>query len=48
MAYIESVIASLNFRDSEFNEFIELVTFNVVNRLRHYREKVCEMMPLNG
>ncbi len=45
MAYIESVIASLNFRDSEFNEFIELVTFNVVNRLRHYREKVCEMMP---
>nr|EHZ7766124.1 transcriptional regulator ChbR [Providencia rettgeri]EIJ7169266.1 transcriptional regulator ChbR [Providencia rettgeri] len=39
MAYIESVIASLNFRDSEFNEFIELVTFNVVNRLRHYREK---------
>ncbi|MGO2336992.1 transcriptional regulator ChbR [Providencia sp.] len=39
MAYIESVIASLNFRDSEFNEFVELVTFNVVNRLRHYREK---------
>ncbi|HGN1707232.1 TPA: transcriptional regulator ChbR [Providencia rettgeri] len=39
MAYIESVIASLNFRDSEFNEFIELVTFNVVNRLRHFREK---------
>ncbi|MDR0217515.1 MAG: transcriptional regulator ChbR [Enterobacteriaceae bacterium] len=38
MAYIESVIASLNFRDSEFNEFIEIVTFNVVNRLRHYRE----------
>lgn len=38
MAYIESVIASLNFRDSEFNEFIEVVTFNVVNRLRHYRE----------
>ncbi|QIC16988.1 transcriptional regulator ChbR [Providencia vermicola] len=39
MAYIESVIASLNFRDSEFNEFIEVVTFNVVNRLRHYRER---------
>ncbi|MEY0589514.1 transcriptional regulator ChbR [Providencia manganoxydans] len=39
MAYIESVIASLNFRGNEFNEFIEIVTFNVVNRLRHYREK---------
>ncbi|OHT24418.1 transcriptional regulator [Providencia stuartii] len=39
MAYIESVIASLNFRENEFNEFIEIVTFNVVNRLRHYREK---------
>ncbi|EKT58259.1 transcriptional regulator ChbR [Providencia burhodogranariea] len=39
MAYIESVISSLNFRDNEFNEFIELVTFNVVNRIRHFREK---------
>ncbi len=38
LSYIESVISSLNFRHTEFNEFIEIVTFNVVNRLRHYRE----------
>ena len=37
-SYIESVISSLNFRHTEFNEFIEIVTFNVVNRLRHYRD----------
>ncbi len=38
LAYIESIIASLNFRDDEFNEFSEMVTFYVVNRLRHYKE----------
>lgn len=38
LSYIESVIGSLNFRHTEFNEFIEIVTFNVVNRLRHHRE----------
>ncbi|PVF71017.1 HTH-type transcriptional regulator ChbR [Proteus mirabilis] len=38
LSYIESVISSLNFRHTEFNEFIEIVTFNVVNRLRHYRD----------
>ncbi|WP_066749538.1 transcriptional regulator ChbR, partial [Proteus myxofaciens] len=37
LSYIESVISSLNFRHTEFNEFIEIVTFNVVNRLRHYK-----------
>ena len=37
--YIESVIASLNFRETEFDEFIELVTFYTMNRLRHYREE---------
>ena len=37
-SYIESRISSLNFRHTEFNEFIEIVTFNVVNRLRHYRD----------
>ncbi len=36
--YIESVIASLNFRNGEFNEFLEMVTFYIVNRLRHQRE----------
>lgn len=41
-AYIESVIASLNFRDNEFDEFIENLTFHVINRLRHYREKQAE------
>ncbi|HGN0424622.1 TPA: transcriptional regulator ChbR [Proteus mirabilis] len=38
LSYIESVISSLNFRHTEFNEFIEIVTFNVVNILRHYRD----------
>lgn len=38
LSYIESVISSLNFRHTEFNEFIEIVTFSVVNRLRHYRD----------
>jgi AraC family cel operon transcriptional repressor len=38
LTYIESVIASLNFRDGEFNEFLEVVTFYIVNRLRHHRE----------
>ncbi|WP_194208456.1 transcriptional regulator ChbR [Superficieibacter sp. 1612_C1] len=36
--YIESVIASLNFRETEFDEFIEVVSFYIINRLRHYRE----------
>lgn len=38
LTYIESVIVSLNFRDGEFNEFLEVVTFYIVNRLRHHRE----------
>ena len=38
LTYIESVIASLNFRNGEFNEFLEMVTFYIVNRLRHHRE----------
>jgi AraC family cel operon transcriptional repressor len=38
-SYIESVIASLNFRETEFDEFIELVSFYTINRLRHYREE---------
>lgn len=36
--YIESMIASLNFRNGEFNEFLEMVTFYIINRLRYYRE----------
>ncbi|MFW0765659.1 transcriptional regulator ChbR [Trabulsiella odontotermitis] len=39
LSYIESVVASLNFRETEFDEFIELVSFYVINRLRHYREE---------
>ncbi len=39
LGYVESVIASLNFRETEFDEFIELVSFYVINRLRHYREE---------
>ena len=38
LTYIESVISSLNFRNGEFNEFLEVVTFYIVNRLRHHRE----------
>ncbi|MGD8106731.1 transcriptional regulator ChbR [Pantoea sp. FN0302] len=36
--YIETMVSSLNFRNGEFNEFLEMVTFYIVNRLRHYRE----------
>ncbi|QJT82263.1 transcriptional regulator ChbR [Kosakonia sp. MUSA4] len=39
MAYVETVIASLNFRENGLDEFIEAVTFYVINRLRHYREE---------
>ncbi|XTZ39226.1 transcriptional regulator ChbR [Salmonella enterica] len=39
MTYVETVIASLNFRESGLDEFIETVTFYLVNRLRHYREE---------
>lgn len=42
LTYIESIIASLNFRDSEFDEFIEHVSFYVLNRLRHFREQQTE------
>ena len=38
LTYIESVISSLNFRNGEFNEFLEVVTFYIVNLLRHHRE----------
>lgn len=38
LSYIESVIASLHFRETEFDEFIEVVAFYVINRLRHHRE----------
>lgn len=38
MHYIESVIASLNFRNGGLNEFLELLTFYIVNHLRHHRE----------
>ena len=36
--YIESVIASLHFRENDFNEFIELVSFYIINHLRHQKE----------
>jgi len=39
MSYVETVIASLNFRESGLDEFIEVVTFYVINRLRHHREE---------
>ena len=42
LSYIESVIASLNFRDNEFDEFIEVVTFYIMNRLRHHREETAQ------
>ncbi|EAV7065974.1 transcriptional regulator ChbR [Salmonella enterica] len=39
LTYIETVIASLNFRGNGLDEFIEVVTFSIINRLRHYREE---------
>ena len=39
MTYVETVIASLNFRDTGLEEFVELVSFYIINRLRHYREE---------
>lgn len=39
LTYIETVIASLNFRGNGLDEFIEVVTFYIINRLRHYREE---------
>lgn len=39
LTYIETVIASLNFRSNGLDEFIEVVTFYIINRLRHYREE---------
>lgn len=39
LTYIEMVIASLNFRGNGLDEFIEVVTFYIINRLRHYREE---------
>lgn len=38
LTFIESVVASLNFRNGEFNEFLETVTFYIVNRIRRHRE----------
>lgn len=39
LTYIETVIASLNFRGNGLDEFIEVVTFYIINRLRHNREE---------
>ena len=39
LSYVENVIGSLNFRENGLDEFIEAVTFYVINRLRHYREE---------
>ncbi|MEO3741538.1 transcriptional regulator ChbR [Kosakonia sp. WA-90] len=38
-AYVETVISSLNFRESGLDEFVEAITFHIINRLRHYREE---------
>ncbi|MBT0725090.1 transcriptional regulator ChbR [Rosenbergiella sp. S61] len=47
LAYIESVITSHHFRENEFDEFIELVCFYTINRLRHYRdEPIKDIVPL--
>ena len=39
LTYIETVIASLNFRESGRDAFVEVVTFYIINRLRHHREE---------
>ena len=33
------MISSLNFSETGLEEFVEIVTFYVINRLRHYREE---------
>ncbi len=33
------MISSLNFRESGLDEFVEAITFHIINRLRHYREE---------
>lgn len=38
LTFIENVVASLHFRNGEFNEFLEMVTFYIVNRIRRHRE----------
>lgn len=38
LTYVETVIASLNFRDTGLEEFVEVVTFYIINRLRHYQK----------
>lgn len=40
LTYIESAIASLNFRDNEYDEFNKLLTFYIVNHLQHYKEQI--------
>ena len=39
MAYIESVVSSPQFREDDFAEFLETLTFYVISRIRHYKEE---------
>ena len=39
MAYIESVVNSPQFREDDFAEFLETLTFYVISRIRHYKEE---------
>ena len=39
LTYIETVSASHNFRESGLDENVEVVTFYIINRLRHHREE---------
>lgn len=39
LAYIESVVSSPQFREDDFAEFLETLTFYVISRIRHYKEE---------
>lgn len=39
LTYVKTVISSLNFRKTKLKKFVKIVTFYVINRLRHYRKK---------
>ncbi|CAK9884521.1 MAG: HTH-type transcriptional regulator ChbR [Candidatus Erwinia impunctatus] len=42
LRYVESEVASLNFHNTEFDEFLETLTFCIINRVRHFRMPVAQ------
>jgi len=47
LSYIESVLVSPGFREEALTEFLEVVTYSVMNRLRHHKDaSASEDLPL--